>query len=322
MKRIKLMIIAICALSIILSGCQKEKYKKINESISFFASVNLKDGSLSFQDAKTGKSLATWELKRPITGAILLEDKDTLLVYGKQMKTVDVFSLSKGIQIDSWDVGEGIVQIVQLKTAKELAFVDQMHDEIRFFSEDGKERHSVKTGKSPISLVESEKLNQIFVLNFHDTKVSVINTKTYKAEEEIRVNSSSAGILLNENDSQLWIGGHGLGSNIEENVNVYSIKTGQLINKIHAPSMPIFLTNTKEGTFIVSHGSSLVYRWSQNKLEKIQVGVNPFYLLEYKDLLLVAGYDSNDISVLDPKTLKVIKTVSVGKGPFHLLARE
>ncbi|WP_163100877.1 WD40 repeat domain-containing protein [Peribacillus alkalitolerans] len=322
MNRTTLIIIGICVFSIILSGCQKDNYKRINESVSFYASVNLKDGSLSFQDAMSGENLATWNLKRPITGALLLDDKDTLLVYGKQMKTVDVFSLSKGALIDSWNVGEGIVQIVQLKTSNELALVDQVKDQIRFFTNKGKEQRKVKTGKSPISLVESEKREQLFVLNFHDTKVSIINSKTYRAEDGITVNSSSSGILLNENDSELWVGGHGLGSNVEDNVHVYSIDTGKLIKSINAPTMPIFLKDTKNGTFIVSHGSSSIYRWSQNKLESIQVGVNPFYLLEFKGNLLVAGYDSNDISILDPNTMRILKTVKVGNGPFHLFARE
>jgi YVTN family beta-propeller protein len=38
--------------------------------------------------------------------------------------------------------------------------------------------------------------------------------------------------------------------------------------------------------------------------------------------LLVAGYDSNDVHILDPQNLKSLKTIKVGEGPFKIVLRE
>jgi hypothetical protein len=74
----------------------------------------------------------------------------------------------------------------------------------------------------------------------------------------------------------------------------------------------------------LSHGSNSLYKISYEGAiqAKIVVGANPFEISEYKDQLIVAGYDSNDIHFITKKDLTIEKSLNVGKGPFQIIIRE
>jgi len=88
------------------------------------------------------------------------------------------------------------------------------------------------------------------------------------------------------------------------------------------PLMPVGLTKTKDAILVVSHGHNELYvadfdgnvKWEQ------VVGANPFAVNQFKDNIVVAGYDDHTLYFI--KEGQVEKTVDVGKGSFQLLVRE
>ncbi|XRD24583.1 hypothetical protein AABM34_20730 [Lysinibacillus fusiformis] len=88
------------------------------------------------------------------------------------------------------------------------------------------------------------------------------------------------------------------------------------------PLMPVGLKKTKDAVLVVSHGHNELYvadfdghiKWQQ------EVGANPFVVNQFKDYIVVAGYDDHKLHFI--KDGKKEKTVDVGKGAFQLLVRE
>ena len=48
--------------------------------------------SVTFVDADRHKEVTTWEMEDPYSGGVMLNNH-TLLLYGKQVKTADLYSL-------------------------------------------------------------------------------------------------------------------------------------------------------------------------------------------------------------------------------------
>lgn len=317
MKPIFLFVFAI----ILLTGCGSETYPKIQKDTPFIATVNIKDTSLTFLD-KHYKTLAQWDLKIPFTGALLLGDQDTILLYGKDMDSIEVFSLSKGKKIASWEVHKGIVNMKLLHDGKSIVAVNQSLNSVYFLNQKGELEDQIKVGKSPLTILQENQL--LYVINFNDTKLSVINLETRKVEKEFPIRSSSTGALLKENQHEIWIGGHGEGANIEDHVYIYSTETGVLKRTVKAPTMPINLIEMDDSIFVLSHGTNSLYKMNMDGkiVKSTTVGVNPFEMLPFSDNLIIAGYDSDELYVIDTDTVEIKKTITVGKGPFQMIRRE
>ena len=84
------------------------------------------------------------------------------------------------------------------------------------------------------------------------------------------------------------------------------------------------MRNGTEHIFVLSHGSNTLYKLTENgeQLQSVQIGANPFELVFFHDELVIAGYDSDDISFVDPNTLEITQKVNVGQGPFQMIVRE
>lgn len=312
------MLIFVCLL---LTSCSSKTYTKIEKKQPFIATVNIKDTSLTFVN-KDYEKLTRWDLDIPFIGGVLLKDRDSLLLYGKDMDSVEVFSLAKGQQMDSWKVDKGIVNMKLLKDGKSIAAVNQSLNTVSFYNEKGQLEDQVKVGNGPLTLLEGNE--QLYVINFQDTKLSVINLKNRQVDKEISINNSSTGALLREKKQEIWIGGHGKGAKMEENVHIYSTKTGRLKRLLNAPMMPVNFQENSKGIFTLSHGSNILYKMDQDYhiVKSNEVGVNPFEMTTFNGDLIIAGYDSNEIYVMDSNDLKIKKTIKVGKGPFQMISRE
>lgn len=310
-------------LLLLAAGCSRDTYTAIPLDKDFVASVNIKDGSITFIDGESMKEMAEWIIHEPISGAMLLPDQNHLVIYGKEMSSVLVYSLSEGKLADEWKVGKGIVAITAINGEQELALVDQSTDSIRIFSSKGKELRSKRVGNQPISISEDQNAKQLYVVNFNDDKITVIDSNTLKTTKEININMFSAGIMIRSPEQEVWVGGHGEGEEVEENVHIYSTVSGKLLNTIRTPSMPIGFLSFNNDVYIVSHGTNTVYKYTdQHELIALQVGVNPFEMKHMKDKLIIAAYDSDNLHIVDPDRFAVEKTVAVGKGPFQLVVRE
>lgn len=310
--------------AILLSSCTSHTYPPIQEDLTIAATVNIKDMTVSFIDIENMKRLSDWELKKPYTGAVILPDGDTFLLFGKQLETVDLFSLKAGKSIGSWQTGKGIVNGKLLQTNSYIAFADQNLGKVRFFNLDGKEMTQIKTESNPLTLLESVNKKKLYVLSFSKKKLTVIDLKNIEKAAIHDIHSAAAGAWLNDDGKELWIGGHGAGAEVENDIHVYNSETGQLKFKIPAPTMPVNFIEINEHVFVLSHGTSMLYKLQENGniVDSTVIGANPFEIALIDNDLMIAGYDSNDIHIVNPENLEIIKTIPVGKGPFQIILRK
>ncbi len=307
----------------LLAGCQQEEYEPIAEKANVAATINIKDMSVTFIDIDKQEKMAQWTLEKPYTGGVIFPDGDTFLLYGKDIDTIDLFSLSKGTMIDHWDVGEGIVNGL-LINKDELAFADENQDSIRFFDLSGSEHATVDTEANPYTMTLSEKEGLLYVLSFDHEELTKIDANKKERLEGFTINPFASGALLLEEQNELWVGGHGEGIDIEKNVHVYGTKSGELKTKISVPTMPVDFVQKDDWIYIVSHGSNTLYKVDKEGqvADSVTVTANPFNIELAGEELLVAGYDSSDIQFINEDTLTVDKRVKVGEGPFQIVLRE
>jgi len=188
------------------------------------------------------------------------------------------------------------------------------------FDQEGNQLASQQLGNYPMSMTSYR--DKLYVINFKDTKLSVLNMKDLKIEQEWPIQKSAHGIAVLEETHELWVGGHGEGSKPNSSVKKYDLTTGQLHGEIDMPLMPVGLKKTKDAVLVVSHGHNELYvadfdghiKWQQ------EVGANPFVVDQFKDYIVVAGYDDHTLYFI--KDGQKEKTVDVGKGAFQLLVRE
>lgn len=318
--RILLFILA----ALLLTSCSDKKFPTISEEISIAATINIKEMTISFIDLDKEEKIADWKMDKPYTGALILPDGNTIIMFGKQVDTVDLYSLKEGKSIGSWKTGKGIVNGKLLQSDEEIALVDQKLNKIRFFNIHGEETGNVSTEQNPLTILEAKKSQKLYVLSFNKAQLTVIDLKNKEKLTGFQIHPSAAGAWINENANEIWIGGHGQGAEIEQNIHVYDLDTGTLKLKIPAPFMPINFLGKNNQVFVLSHGSSKLYKldYEGNILDSVIIGSNPFEIVFFGEYVVIAGYDSNDLHIVNPDSLKIIKTIPVGKGPFQIVLRE
>ncbi|MFE8702060.1 YncE family protein [Cytobacillus sp. FJAT-54145] len=314
----------ILLLSIWLTACTNNDYSSIIEEGSLAITVNIKDMTVSFINLDSQEKIDDWKMKKPYTGGLLLPDGDSLLLYGKQVETADIFSLSQGKEVDSWDIGKGVANAKLLNYGDEIVFADQAQNAVRFFTINGEEIGKVRTGRNPLTLLEGEEQDKLYVVSFNDEQLTVIDMRSKEKSFQFTIHPSATGAILREEQNELWIGGHGVGVDIESDIHVYDTENGKPKRDISAPIMPINFVEEDDYIFVLSHGSSTLYKLDGEgkTIKTLKVGANPFDLSIITDQMVVAGYDSNDIHVINTQTLEIQKTIKVGKGPFQIIIRE
>src|SRR5581483_2355207 len=119
---------------------------------------------------------------------------------------------------------------------------------VRLYNQDGTEIASVKVGKRPITMIERDDL--LYVLNFNDTILSIVNLAEKKVVRTVSVARSSLGAVLYGNE--LWMGGHGSGAEVNDGVYVY--ENGAVKQEVLAPQMPVSFAADAASIYILSHG--------------------------------------------------------------------
>lgn len=301
-----------------LAGCTEKSFEPIERDRDFIASLNIQEPSLDFIDEQ-GNMMATWLLDKAYSGAVLL-GKDRVLLYGHQLNEIDVYTLSTGKKIYSKKVQVGTTNAYYAENRKQFFITNSKTNTVTSFDEKGKELATQKLGNYPMSMAAHK--DKLYVINYKDTKLSVLNIENLKVEQEWPIQKSSHGIAILEETNELWIGGHGEGSKPNSSVKKYDLTTGEEHGKIEMPLMPVGLTKTRDAVLVVSHGHNELYvadfdgnvKWQQ------EVGANPFVVNQFKDYIVVAGYDDHTLYFI--KEGQVKKTIDVGKGAFQLLVRE
>lgn len=309
---------------VLITSCSNDHYPSITKDGRLLITVNIKDMTVTFIDMENEQKIDEWQMDRPYTGGVMLPDGDTLLLYGKQLDTVDVFSLRRGEKISTWETGNGIVNGKLLKDQKEIVFADQSTGTVRFFTLHGEEVAKIKTDVNPLTMFHDPENESLFVISYSAESTAVVDVKSKEKIASFQIHASAAGALLREEANEIWIGGHGEGNEIGSDIYVYDKGTGELKKKIHAPIMPINFAAKDRYVFALSHGSNTLYKFDEsgNVIDSLKIGANPFEIIVVGDSLIIAGYDSNDVHIVDPDSLRIKKTIPVGKGPFQLIQRE
>lgn len=301
-----------------LAGCAEKSYEPIERERSFIASLNIQEPSLDFID-EDGNMLATWLFDKAYSGAILLGD-DQVLLYGHQLNNIDVYTISTGEKLYSKKVEIGTTNVYYDDNIKQFFITNSKTNTVTSFDQEGNQLASQQLGNYPMSMTSYR--DKLYVINFKDTKLSVLNMKDLKIEQEWPIQKSAHGIAVLEETHELWVGGHGEGSKPNSSVKKYDLTTGQLHGEIDMPLMPVGLKKTKDAVLVVSHGHNELYvaDFDGHILWQQEVGANPFVVDQFKDYIVVAGYDDHTLYFI--KDGQKEKTVDVGKGAFQLLVRE
>ncbi|WP_157796185.1 YncE family protein [Bacillus xiapuensis] len=310
----------LAAVMILASGCSSPAFPPIHEDRYLFT-LNLRDSSLTFIDYQ-GERLADWKLEEMFTGGVLFPDQDRLLLYGTQLDHAALYSLSEGRLLEEWKVPEGTTGALYLKESKEIVLANKEDRSLHFYNEEGRETDIVRTGKYPMSLAAYQ--DCLYVINYQDTILSEVDLKKKKVSREFAIPSSSAGLMIQPEEKELWVGGHGHGKKAQSYVQIYSLETGKKKQKVEAPVMPVDFIEHQGRYYVISHGSNMVYMFNERKkqMKQHEVGANPFTLAAIDDHIVTAGFDNDKLYYLNKDHLKIEKQVQTGKGPFRIFVKE
>lgn len=306
--------LSILLIVFLLGACAQPSFPSIDPSTDFLASLNTVDATIDFISSEH-QIFETWELDEAYTGFTLVTD-DLLLLYGFSLKEAKLIQLSTGKQIATLSVEEGTTFAYAYD--ENIYIANGRENTVTLFNKEGEQLRIANTGNYPMSMVANK--DHLYVVNFKDEMLSVF-TLDLAEVDEWTIPSSSHGLLINE--KEMWLGGHGAGSKPNRVVKVFDIETGNTLEEIEAPMMPINMIKASNGhIYTVSHGSSSIYEISEtgNVLSTIKIGANPFSIVEFGQNIVVAGYDDHQIYFIESGEMK--DKLQVGKGPFQLLVRE
>lgn len=302
--------------SVLLAACNHTTYKPIDDEKSFIASVNIDEPSIDFIDEK-GKQLAVWPLSESYSGATLIGD-DRILLYGHHLDHADIVQLSTGKQLTTLETGEGATNAIYDAHTKLVYIANSWTNEVTAYDKEGTLQATRHTGTYPMSMLVHD--GQLFVVNFKETTLSVLDATTLKKRDTWDIPKSSNGLVVV--GDELWIGGHGSGSKPNDIVERRHLQTGKTLAKLKLPLMPIAFLKHDDYVYALSHGENVLHQLNDRGKDVAQVDVasNPFAIASFADKLIVTGYDDHKLYWIDE--MNVTKSQDVGEGPFQLLVRE
>jgi DNA-binding beta-propeller fold protein YncE len=321
----KLFTLGIVIVIFICSACNKNDFTKIDENKDIIISVNKKVGSLSFLDQHDLHKITEWNLNRDISGASIVNNGKDLVVFHPSNQKIDFYNLSSGKNIDQWVLEKGTTNLVSLHFKEMIAVSNGSENTVTFYNKTGKMLKKLTVGKNPISMIEDHIHSLLYISLFNERKVIAINLKNFEVQKSIEVPLTSMGLQLNDDSTQLYVGGHGNGEEENEYVNIYSTSSGKLIKSLHAPLMPISFFQNEDGIFTIAHGTNQIYKLNpsnSNQKEFIEIGSNPYSAVGFSHTAYVASYDLNKLYQINTTTMTIEKEAKLGRGPFQLLLRE
>ena len=172
MKKIQITIVILVLL--LLVGCNDKRFMKVEQQQPFIASVNILEPSLTFFD-EFGDQLANWSLEKAYTGAILV-GFDSVLLFGHQLTQADLYELSSGQLVRSIDTGIGVTNAYYDEISQFIFMTNGKTNELTSYTAKGIFQHKEKLGNYPMSMVAAN--NQLYIVNYKDTILSIVDTKT------------------------------------------------------------------------------------------------------------------------------------------------
>ncbi|OCS93470.1 hypothetical protein A6K76_05380 [Caryophanon latum] len=304
----------LAASTLLLASCGAETYTSIREDVSFVATVNQLEPSMTFFNDDL-HAVATWAFDEAYSGATLV-DNDTIALYGMGVPFVALYHVSTGELQTKLETGVGVTNVIA--GDDELYVANKEQNTVSAFSFSGEQLRDVVVGNYPLSMAYAD--DTLYVLNFKSDYLSVIEAKTFHEVAQWQIPRSSNGIVVNEETNTLWIGGHGDHTSNDQ-VLVIDRKTGSIKQTLQAPQMPVALAQHDDEISVISHGSNTLHRFTKDgkAIDTLEIGANPFSVAYFNDAIVTAGYDDHTLYVVDGEQVRAYDT---GEGPFQLVIRE
>ncbi len=184
-------------------------------------------------------------------------------------------------------------------------------------------------------LVLSPDKSKCFVANIGSGSVSVIDLKEMKLVKNIQTGRGSEGIDITPDAREIWVT-----NRAEDSVAIIDAKTFEIKKKIKVEGFPIRVKISNDGKFAViscaRNGDVAILDVANKNIikriktaEKSEVektgrlfgsafGDSPVPIgiaLDDKNLLYVANSNADIVSVIDPESGEIIKTIKTGKEP-------
>ncbi len=314
--KIRVVVVLICLC--LIGGCSEERYTEISPQQPFIASVNILQPSLSFF-TREGEELAAWEFNLAYTGASLIQH-DHVLLYGHGLSEAHLYELSTGRRVATIRCGAGTTNAYYDRQTEQFFMTNSKTNTVTSYDLEGAKVHERKLYNYPMSMAASD--GYLYVVNYKDTVLSVLDIETFRVVEEWAIAKSSHGLVILEEEHALWLGGHGVGNRPNDTMDVYHLDTGEKLKEISMPLMPVGVAENGKEVAVISHGKSTLYVASADGeiLWQQKVGANPFAVAHFGESVAVAGYDDQMIYFVNAQGIE--KKVQTKEGPFQLLVRE
>jgi YVTN family beta-propeller protein len=194
------------------------------------------------------------------------------------------------------------------------------------FASSSKATHTDLTGQFPVHMVNTLDGRTIFVTNFNESSISVIDATTWKVIKKIQVPAKPHGIVLSPDGQFVYASCYGAHA-----VAVINVATETLVHTVDLPlaSQPygigisadghyVYASDNLTGRLLIINTANATYAGS------VPIGLHPALIARSPNgkLLYVANGASRSVSVLDiasdPAHPKVVATVQVQGYPHGL----
>nr|WP_106780941.1 hypothetical protein [Lysinibacillus timonensis] len=306
------------ALTFLVAGCARENFTPINQQQSFIATVNILEPSLSFYD-DTGHLMANWDFEKSYTGAILIQ-QDRVLLYGHQLTEADIYELSSGKLVTTIQTGVGTTNAYYSIEDSKIFLTNSVTNKVTSYDLLGNKLIECQLGNYPMSMASYN--GKLYVINYKDTKLSILDIESMKLIDEWQIEKSSNGLMILPEKNTIWLGGHGEGSKANQKVKVLDLEDGKFLKEIKVSMMPVNFARSDNEVYAINHGSNELYVMNLDGelLWDIEVGANPFAVESFSNSILVAGFDDHKFYIINNRS--ITKTIETGNGPFQLIVRE
>ena len=179
---------------------------------------------------------------------------------------------------------------------------------------------TIPVGENPGDLAVSRDGKRVYVVNYLDGTVSVIDTDTNTVINTFTLSTNTRGLTLSPDSTIAYVSNTGSGPVGPDFVAVMNTTTGTFTT-IAVGIGPNDLAVNSTGTVVyVANGLgdtvSVIDTGSNTVIKTIPVGDNPEGVSFSPDgsVAYVANFDDDSVSVIDTGSHTVIKTISVGDG--------
>ena len=183
--------------------------------------------------------------------------------------------------------------------------------------DDGSSKNMVTRNNSPTSIIVNANNERVYVTNGGTDTVTVIDAKTNKILENIRVGSIPRDIAINNKTNKIYVANRDSNS-----LSVIDAVSNKIIDTIVTNDPQGLAIDENMNIIYVSNSLfnfvSVIDCYENKVLAIIPVGNYPSGIaINHKtNKIYVANRDSNSLSIIDATSNKVIDTIMVGKQPF------